>query len=79
MEEQLLGLASSQGIWTTLSFFLIFYILKNQEKRDKKQEEREGNYQSIIESLSERLKLIEDVKDDVAEVKRYILTKESGD
>jgi membrane protein implicated in regulation of membrane protease activity len=75
MEEQLIALASSQGIWTTLSFFLIIYILRNQEKRDKKQEEREGNYQNIIESLSERLKLIEDVKDDVAEVKRYIFNE----
>lgn len=75
MEEQLIALASSQGIWTTLSFFLIIYILRNQEKRDKKQEEREENYQNIIESLSERLKLIEDVKDDVAEVKRYIFNE----
>lgn len=54
---------------------MIIYILRNQEKRDKKQEEREGNYQNIIESLSERLKLIEDVKDDVAEVKRYIFNE----
>lgn len=75
MEEQLIALASLQGIWTTLSFFLIIYILRNQEKRDKKQEEREENYQNIIESLSERLKLIEDVKDDVAEVKRYIFNE----
>ncbi|MCD3216326.1 BhlA/UviB family holin-like peptide, partial [Clostridium botulinum] len=39
MENEILKLASSQGIWAALSVVLIFYILKAQEKRDLKQEQ----------------------------------------
>ncbi len=77
MEEVLIQVASAQGIWTTLSVFLIFYILKNQDKRDKNQDERENKYQDIISTLTDHLKLIEDVKEDVKEVKNFIF-KERG-
>ncbi|NFF70816.1 hypothetical protein FCV11_06905, partial [Clostridium botulinum] len=69
----ILKLASSQGIWAALSVVLIFYILKAQEKRDLKQEQREENYQSIIKNLTDNLHLIEDVKKDVKEVKEVVL------
>ncbi|MEL7596665.1 MAG: BhlA/UviB family holin-like peptide [Clostridiaceae bacterium] len=68
MENELLKLASSQGIWAALSVALIFYILKAQEKRDLKQEEREKNYQGIIEKLTEKFNIVEDVKKDVEEI-----------
>ncbi|MCD3204546.1 BhlA/UviB family holin-like peptide [Clostridium botulinum] len=73
MENEILKLASSQGIWAALSVVLIFYILKAQEKRDLKQEQREENYQRIIKNLTDNLHLIEDVKKDVKEVKDVLL------
>ncbi|KEI14431.1 BhlA/UviB family holin-like peptide [Clostridium haemolyticum] len=73
MENEILKLASSQGIWAALSVVLIFYILKAQEKRDLKQEQREENYQRIIKNLTDKLYLIEDVKKDLKEVKEVIL------
>ncbi|KEI08514.1 BhlA/UviB family holin-like peptide [Clostridium novyi] len=73
MENEILKLASSQGIWAALSVVLIFYILKAQEKRDLKQEQREENYQRIIKNLTDKLYLIEDVKKDLKEVKDVIL------
>ncbi|AEB77594.1 phage-like protein [Clostridium botulinum] len=73
METEILKLASSQGIWAALSVVLIFYILKAQEKRDLKQEQREENYQRIIKNLTDNLHLIEDVKKDVKEVKDVLL------
>ncbi|MCD3218147.1 hypothetical protein G8S55_13195 [Clostridium botulinum C] len=73
MENEILKLASSQGIWAALSVVLIFYILKAQEKRDLKQEQREENYQRIIKNLTYNLHLIEDVKKDVKEVKEVVL------
>ncbi|CAG7840597.1 hypothetical protein CLOHAE12215_02021 [Clostridium haemolyticum] len=73
MENEILKLASSQGIWAALSVVLIFYILKAQEKRDLKQEQREENYQRIIKNLTDNLHLIEDVKKDLKEVKEVIL------
>lgn len=51
MEDELIKIVTSQGIWAVLSVFLIFYILKAQEKR-------EDNYQKIISELTEELKII---------------------
>ncbi|MCD3218176.1 hypothetical protein G8S55_13395 [Clostridium botulinum C] len=72
MEQEILKLASSQGIWAALSVALIFYILKAQEKRDSKQELREVNYQNIIEKLTDKFNLVEDVKKDVEDIKELI-------
>ena len=55
MDEKIIQLMSTQGIWATLSIILISYILKNQEKRDKKQYERELEYQKIILELTEAI------------------------
>lgn len=75
MESEIIKLASSQGIWAALSIILIFYILKTQEKRDLKQEEREKKFQEIISNLSDKFALIEDVKNDVIEMKEYLYKK----
>lgn len=77
LEEKVIELASSQGIWTLLTVALIFYVLKNQEKRDFRQEQREISYQNIILNLTEKLNLIEDIKEDVLEIKNYVFEKES--
>jgi len=76
LEEKILELASPQGIWTVLTVALIFYILKNQEKRDLRQEDREKKYQEIISNLTDKLNLVEDVKKDVEEIKVYVFKKE---
>ncbi|MGV8146036.1 MAG: BhlA/UviB family holin-like peptide [Alkaliphilus sp.] len=77
MELEVLQVAATHGIWTLLSVSLIFYILKNQEKRDVKQEQREVKYQEIISALTERLNIIDDIKDDVLEVKMNLFSKDS--
>jgi len=75
MENELVKLALSQGIWAALSIVLIFYILKAQEKRDMIQEEREKKYQEIISRLSEKFNLLEDIRSDMKQIKDYILKK----
>lgn len=77
MAEEIIKLASTQGVWAALSVALIFYILKAQEKRDAKQDERESKYQEIISTLTDKLNIIEDVKKDIEEVKSYILTHQN--
>lgn len=72
LENELFKLASSQGIWSALSVGLIFYILKTQEKRDIKQEEREKSYQHIISKLTQKFNIVEVIKKDVEEIKEYI-------
>jgi len=77
LEDKILEVASTQGIWATLTVALIFYILKNQEKRDLRQEDREKKYQEIISNLTDRFNLIEEVKRDVEEIKEYVFKKEA--
>lgn len=69
MEEKVIEMAATQGIWALLAIVLIFYIIKTQEKRDLRQEEREKNYQNSISLLTDKLNLVEDIKEDVAKIK----------
>lgn len=78
MESEVIKIASSQGIWAVLSVILIFYILKTQEKRDIRQEEREKNYQDIISKLTDKFNIVEDVKKDVEDIKEHILNKKNN-
>ena len=76
MENEIMKIAASQGIWAALSIVLILYILKAQEKRDLKQEEREEKYQTIISNLSEKFSIMEKVKNDVKEIKDFVFKKD---
>ena len=69
LENELIKIAASQGIWATLSIFLIFYILKVQRERDKKQEEREKSYQDIIVSITKKFSVIEDIDKNVRNIR----------
>lgn len=51
-----------EGVWAVLSLVLIFYIIKNQEKRDSRQDERDKKYQNIIENLSKSLREMNEIK-----------------
>jgi len=68
MESEILQTAVTQGVWATLAVGLILYNLKHQEIRDSKQEEREKKYQETILSLSENLKVVNDIKEDLKEL-----------
>lgn len=60
---QLLNIFIPEGIWAVLSLVLIFYIIKGQEKRDIRQDERDKKYQDILYNLSESLKDLNQIKD----------------
>lgn len=75
MESKIVSAALSQGVWASLSVVLIFYILKNQERRDQKQEEREEKYREIINKLTDKLNIIKILHEDVKEIKNIISFK----
>ncbi|CAG7838755.1 hypothetical protein CLOHAE12215_00102 [Clostridium haemolyticum] len=77
MEQEILKLASSQGIWAVLAIILIFYILKAQAKRDLKQELREENYQSIIAKLTEKFSIFENIERNVKKIKNYVFKNDT--
>ena len=76
MENQLMELSASQGIWATLSIALIFYVLKAQEKRDTQQSSREDGYQKIILELTENLEVTKTILTHVTEIESSLKTKE---
>lgn len=44
-------------------------------KRDAKQEEREKNYQTVIENLTEKFQILNQVQNDLKEIKDNLLNK----
>lgn len=73
MGASIIDAALTQSIWAALSLVLIFYILKKQEIRDKIQSEREDKYQEIIKNLTDKLDILEELKDNVQELKDVIV------
>lgn len=61
--NELVQFIAPEGVWAILSFVLIFYIIRAQEKRDNKQDEREKKYQDIISDLSDALKDLNEIKE----------------
>ena len=75
METTVMNVAVSQGIWAVLAVFLLIYIVKSNEQRDSKQEEREKNYQTVIESLTEKFQILNQVQSDLKEIKDNLFNK----
>lgn len=72
MEEQLLTLATEQGIWALLCMALLLYILKKQEERDTAQEEREHKYQELLTELSQKFNIVTSIQEDVSSIKKQL-------
>ncbi len=78
METTILDAALTQGIWAVIAVFLLIYVVKENQKMDKRQEEREVNYQTIITKLTEEFGVLKTVREDVAELKEYMLAHKNG-
>ncbi len=63
--DELIKIVISYGVFAVLFVFLFFYQLKDSARREKE-------YQKTIGELTEHLKVIEDVKEEVGELKEYI-------
>ncbi len=75
IESEVLKIAATQGIWAIIAVFLIFYVLRSQEKRDIKQNERENKYQEIVIKLTEQLYIVKELQEDIQEIKNFIISK----
>lgn len=60
--DEIVKVAAANGLWALLFVALLFYQLQDSRKREIK-------YQRIIESLSNSLKTLDDVREDVIEIK----------
>lgn len=73
IESTLFETALSQGIWAAVAIFLFIYIVKSIERRDARQEEREEQYQNLINGLSDNLSIVKQIYEDVELIKEYFL------
>ena len=65
MESEILKYIITQGVFAVLFCYLLFYVLKENNKREDK-------YQNTIDLLLEKLNIIENVQCDVSDIKDYI-------
>lgn len=67
--SELIKTVISNGIFAILFVYLLFYQLKDSHKR-------ENAYQETINELSDRLVMIEQVREDVSEIKDCLERRE---
>ena len=66
MWEEIFKLALSNGIWAVLFVSLLVYQLKDSAKREKK-------YQETISKLNQHLDAVEDIKEELKEIRNKII------
>lgn len=71
MWEEIFNLAINNGLWSVLFLILLVYVLKDSKARELK-------YQQTITTLADSLEIIQDVKEDVQEIKSKLLNSESS-
>lgn len=62
MWEEILKLAVGNGLWAVLFCVLLFYLIKDSKHREEK-------YVQLISSLSDKLKIVYAVKEEVEKIK----------
>lgn len=65
MEQEIIKMALSYGIFGVLFVYLFFYMLKDSKAREVK-------YQDIIDKITDKFAIVEDIKIDVDYIKEKI-------
>lgn len=66
MWQDILELALTNGIWSALFVGLLIYQLKDSAKRERK-------YQDTIQKLSTHLDVVQDIKEEIKEIRSTVL------
>ncbi len=69
MENTLLEVAASQGIWVLLFVSLFVYTIRRYERMEERQELREKEYQNLVNCLTENFSILSNIKEDITEIK----------
>lgn len=65
MEEVIIRVFANQGAWALLFIMLLFYVLKENSKREE-------NYQAIIASLTDKFDLLNDIQSNIQSIKETV-------
>lgn len=74
----LLDAAAKSGIWAIMSVSFIVYILKKNDEREKRYIETIGKNQEVIMNLSDSLKCVDDISEDVKQIKVCLADRKRG-
>lgn len=66
METEALKMASSQGFFAFLFVCLLFYVLKENARR-------ESQYQKTIDTLAQKFDIVDKIEKDVVEIKTHVM------
>ena len=69
MEKITLDLIVSQGIFAVLFVYLLLDTKKDSKEREVKYQETIAKNQVIISDLADKINIVEDIKEDVNEIK----------
>ena len=69
MWEQIWDLALNSGLWAMLFVGLFITQMKDSKAREEK-------YQALVDSLAEKLKVVEVIKEDIELIKEELISKE---
>ena len=76
MEEGILKLAMTQGIWAVLFVALLFYVLKANEKREERLlgclEQMGEQYEVLSADVKETREDVKEIREDVRDLKRSV-------
>lgn len=72
MEKTLMDLAAANGIWAALFVFLFIYVIYDTRKREQKYQDTIKENQNIINKLSEKFGIVEDIQRDVSFIKNEL-------
>lgn len=65
MEQEIIKMSLSYGVFGVLFVYLFFYMLKDSKQREVK-------YQEIIDKLTEKFGIVDSIKSDVDYIKEKI-------
>ncbi len=68
--NELVKIVISNGVFATLFVFLFFYQLKDSTRREKE-------YRTTIDNLMKHLKIIDEVRAEVSDLKDLVLEKQN--
>jgi hypothetical protein len=74
MEQEVIKLAMTQGLWAVLFVALLFYVLRNNEKREERLlgclEQMGEQYENLSADVKETRDVVKEVREDIKDLKR---------
>jgi len=65
MENEILKMVASYGVFAILFVYLLFYVLKENSKRESK-------YQELLSTLTDKFNIVDDIKKSVDKIEEKL-------